>query len=186
MNNTTSKLNDEPKWFAIRTRHAARAEQILRPLCNDVFYPTETRIIDAKKRTKALIPNVLFINTTADNALTLEAQSRQHINIGITFWIYRYPADNRIQEISQSSINLLQLITAGDTTHCEIFNKKDFKENEHVRIIGGPYCGFEGYVQRVKKNKHVIVKIEGICLILLPFIHPDLLQKIPDFSNNSV
>lgn len=178
MNNTPTKLNDETKWFAIRTRHAAKAEQILRQLCDDVFYPTETRPADNKTRTKALIPNVLFIKTTADNALTLEAQSRQHLNIGITFWIYRYPADNRIQEISQTNINLLRLITAGDTTQCEIFNKKDFKENEHVRIIGGPYSGFEGYVQRVKKNKHVIVKIEGICLILLPFIHPDLLQKI--------
>ena len=47
-------------------------------------------------------------------------------------------------------------------------------------MIGGPYKGYEGYVQRVRKNKHVIVKIEGVCMVILPFIHPDLLQPVSD------
>ena len=47
-----------------------------------------------------------------------------------------------------------------------------------MRVIGGQFKGYEGHVQRVKKNKHVIVKIEGVCLVMLPFIHPDLLEPI--------
>ncbi|MDE6461793.1 MAG: hypothetical protein K2L32_03340 [Muribaculaceae bacterium] len=167
------------EWFAIKTRQDFRAEAALRPLCEEVYFPKEYKNIAGKKSiVRAIIPHVLFIRTTRANALALEANARRNEQNSIPFWIYRYPNDNRIQPISPRAIELLRLLTADDTTRCEIFCKKDFKENEHVRITGGFYKGLEGYVQRVHKNKHVIVKIEGICLVMLPFIHPDLLEPI--------
>lgn len=167
----------QSEWFAIRTRQDFRAEGALKPLCDDVFFPK--RIVANKgerPRERAFIPHVLFIRTTQETALRLERVGREHPEQSVPFWIYRYPNDRRIQVIPQRSIDLLRLLTATDPTHCEIFSKTDFKENQRVRITGGPFEGYEGYVQRVKKNKHVIVRIEGICLLMLPFIHPDLLQ----------
>lgn len=179
MNGNTAQQGETPQWFAIKTRQDFRAEEALTPLCDEVFFPKELIAVDSRhKRERAIIPRVLFIRTTRDNALRLEREGREHPESAVPFWIYRYPTDDEIQVIPQSSINLLRLLTADDTTRCEIFNKKDFRENEHVRVVDGPYRGYEGYVQRVRKNKHVIVKIEGICLIMLPFIHPDLLEKI--------
>lgn len=167
------------EWFAIKTRYDFRAEQQLKTVCCDVLFPKEKSTASGgKKRIKAVIPRVLFVKTTEHNILTLERQGREHPELTVPFWIYRYPRDNRIQVISPESIRLLRLLTAGDTTRCEIFNKKDIKENQHVRVIGGPFKGYEGFVQRVQKNKHVIVKIEGVCMIMLPFIHPDLLEII--------
>lgn len=167
------------EWFAIKTRRDFRAEEVLRPLCEEVFFPKETISVPGRRpRERAVIPHVLFIRTTRENALRLERLGGKAPEIAVSFWIYRYPTDNRIQVIPQSSIDLLRLITSDDTSKCEIFNKTDFRENAHVRIIGGKYEGYEGYVQRVKKNKHVIVRIEGVCLVMLPFIHPDLLEQI--------
>ena len=169
------------KWFAIKTRNDFKAEEFLTPLCEEVYFPKETVIgPHKKKRERAIIPRVLFIKTTEENAVRLERAGRDHPELSVPFWIYRYPHDNRIQVIPQSSIQLLRLLSADDTTRCEIFTKKDFRENQKVRITGGYYKGYEGYVQRVKKNKHVVVKIEGICLVLLPFIHPDLLLPLDE------
>ena len=178
--NNLEKNNSRPaKWFAIKTRQDFRAEEVLKPFCEEVFFPKETvRLQSGRKRKKALIPHVLFIKIEHDEALELEQRSRNLSEIPLTFWIYRFPYDSEIREIPQSTISLLKMLTADDSTQCEIFNKTDFKEKERVRIIGGPYQGYEGFVQRVKKNKHVVVRIEGICLVLLPFIHPDLLHKI--------
>ena len=175
-----SELNKEQKiqteWFAIKTRQDFRAETALTPICEEVLFPKETIKVQGKRdRVRAAIPHVLFIKTTRTKALELEKQGREHPESSVPFWIYRYPKDNEIQIISQSSIHLLKLLTAEDTTKCEIFNKKDFKENQHVRITGGRFEGYTGYVVRVQKNKHVVVKIEGICLVMLPFIHPDFL-----------
>lgn len=178
--NIPEKDNNCPtKWFAIKTRQDFRAEEVLKPFCEEVFFPKEKiRLRTGRTRNRALIPHVLFIKLSHDDAIELEQKSRKLVDVPIPFWIYRYPFDPEIREIPQSTINLLKMLTADDTTQCEIFNKTDFKEKERVRIIGGPYQGYEGFVQRVKKNKHVVVRIEGICLVLLPFIHPDLLQKL--------
>ena len=167
-------------WFAIKTRNDFRAEEILRPLCDEVYFPTRTMTMPSgKTRVKAIIPHVLFIRTTRDKALEYERLSRQLVDIPISFWIYRYPNSTQIQPIDDESIKLVKLLTAEDSTRCEIFSPTAFKEKDHVRITGGIYEGYEGYVQRVRKNKHVVVKIEGVCLIMLPFIHPDLLEIIP-------
>ncbi len=179
MNDKPLELTQQSEWFAIRTRQDFRAEEVLRELCDDVFFPKEVVLRpDNSKRVKAVIPHVLFIRTSRDNALALEDAGRRNPERSIRFWIYRYPTDNKIQVIPARSIDLLRLTTSADTSGCEIYNNRNFKENEHVRVTGGPYQGMEGYVQRVRKNKHVIVKIEGICMVMLPFIHPDLLERI--------
>ncbi|MBD5163306.1 MAG: hypothetical protein HDT09_01220 [Bacteroidales bacterium] len=170
---------DTLEWFAIKSRQANKAEEVLNEYCDEVFFPQEViRTKDRAERRRALIPRVLFVKTSRKKVLELERRSRENPESFIPFWIYRYPTDRKIQVISPRSIELLRLLTSGDTTQCEIFNKTDFRENERVRVTGGPYQGYEGFVQRVKKNKHVIVKLEGICLIMLPFIHPDLLEPV--------
>ncbi len=179
MNQTMTQQYNHSEWFAIKTRQDFRAEEELTPLCEEVLFPKDDLKVPGKRnRVKAIIPRVLFIRTTREQALELEMKGREHPELSVPFWIYRYPKDNRIQVIPQSSINLLRLLTADDTTRCEIFNKKDFKENQRVKVTGGPFQGYEGSVVRVKKNKHVIVKIEGICMVMLPFIHPDLLAPV--------
>ena len=179
MDTTGKSKNNKSEWFAFKTRQDFRAETEFKPILEDVLFPKETVIVPGKKnRLKAIIPHVVFIRTTRDNALELEKLGREHPEQSIPFWIYRYPNDNQIQPVSARSIHLLQLLTAEDATKCEIFTKTDFKENQLVRITGGDFEGYTGHVVRVKKNKHVVVRIEGICLVLLPFIHPDFLESI--------
>ena len=179
MNVNTLDHTHETQWFAIRTRQDFRAEKVLGAVCDEVFFPKKIVAVPGKRAHKrAIIPHVLFIKTSLANALALEADGRKHPDMFISFWIYRYPKENKIQVISQHSIDLLRLLSMDGPSECEIFNKTDFRENEHVRVIGGDYKGHEGYVQRVKKNKHVVIKIEGICMVMLPFIPPSLLEKI--------
>lgn len=168
-------------WFAIRTRQDFLAEEVLSSYCEEIFFPKEERITPGhRRRQRAVIPHVLFVKTTTDIILRLESLGRRHVEIPISFWVYRYPTDQSIQIIPQRNIDLLRLLTATDATRCEIFKKNHFKENDRVRVLGGPFAGYEGFVQRVRKNRHVVVKIEGVCLVLLPYIHPDLLEKLSD------
>ena len=165
-------------WFAIRTKDDFKAENILRSYCAEVFFPKETVKTSGKRsRTRAIIPHVLFIKTSRERAIELEEASRRLSGIPFSFWIYRYPDDKEIRQIPDKSIELVKLLTIKDS-ECEIFNKNDFKRNDKVRIVDGIFRGYEGYVQRVKKNLHVVVEITGVCAIMLPFIHPDLLEKI--------
>jgi len=168
-------------WYAIKTRLDFKAEAVLADKCEEIFFPKENvKTPTGVFRKKAIIPHVLFIRTTHDKAIELEECSRRNDNGLVPFWIYRYIKGGNIQCISNKEIRLLKLLTADDTTRCEVFNKTDFKRGALVRVTGGFYKGYEGTVQRVKKNRHVVVKIDGICLIMLPYIHPDLLEIIPE------
>ena len=74
------------------------------------FFPKEVVLRpDNSKRVKAVIPHVLFIRTSRDNALALEDAGRRNPERSIRFWIYRYPTDNKIQVIPARSIDLLRL-----------------------------------------------------------------------------
>lgn len=177
----TDTPNDTTQWFAIRTRQDYRAEEVLASRCQEVFFPKESVTVKGgKDRVRALIPHVLFIRTTRDNALALEAEGRRNPACSIPLWIYRYPKDDAIQVIPPSSISLLRLLSSGDTGECRIYNPQHFTPGQRVRVIGGIFAGYEGFVKRISKNRHVIVRIEGICMVVLPFIHPDLLEVIPD------
>lgn len=173
--------HDKSEWFAIKTRLDFRAEVFLAPLCDEVFFPKESiKLPDGKTRIRAVIPHVVFVRTTRDNILELESKGRISPELSIPFWIYRYPNDNRIQVIPQRSVDLLRLLTSDDTTRCRIYTPKEFRISERVKITGGLYKGYHGFVKRIDKNKHVIVSIEGVCMVILPYIHPDLLEKIDD------
>ena len=181
MNDNKHILAQTPHWFAIKTPKDFAAEAFFKDKCDDVFFPKEYVATENKKqRVRAVIPHVLFIKTTKENALSLEEFGRKHPEQSIPFWIYRFPKVNEIQVIPEISVELLRLLTSDDTSRCRIYTGHEFKENQRVRVTGGIYKGYEGYVQRIQKNKHVIVKIEGICMVILPFIHPDLLEKIED------
>lgn len=170
---------EKTEWFAIKTRLDFRAEDVLSAVCDEVYFPKETvRRPDGKTCVKAVIPHVLFIKTTHNKALSLESDGREGVVHSVPMWIYRYPQSNEIQTISQRSIDLLKLLTSGDTSQCRIYTVKDFKINERVRVTGGIYQGYEGFIKRIAKNKHVIVSIEGVCMVVLPYIHPDLLEVV--------
>lgn len=107
------------EWFAIKTRQDFRAEKLLADVCEEVFFPKEyVRLPSGKTRIKAVIPHVLFIKTTHDIALALEAKNRNGSGISVPIWVYRYPHCDEIQIIPQHSIDLLHLLTEDDTSRC--------------------------------------------------------------------
>ncbi|MDE6578725.1 MAG: hypothetical protein K2J82_02865 [Muribaculaceae bacterium] len=166
-------------WFAIKTSKDFAAETMLTPLCESVFFPMEKRPdSEGKMHLRPAIPHVLFIRTSHQNALQLELRGRDIDDRMIPFWIYRLEKGGDIQPIPDHQMAILRLLTAVDNTKCEIYHKTDFEKGMRVRVTGGIFAGQIGHVQRVRKNKHVIVKIEGVCAVLLPFIHPDLLQPL--------
>lgn len=179
MNNTAQEKDSH--WFAIKTPQDFKAEEALKTECEEVFFPTNLiRLPQGKSRKRAVIPHVLFIKTTRENALTLELKGRKDPPETIPFWIFRYPKNPEIQVISQKSIDLLKLLTSDDTSECRVYNPTVFTPGEYVKITGGMYEGYEGFVKRINRDRRVVVEIEGVCMVILPFIHPDLLIKKSD------
>ena len=54
------------------------------------------------------------------------------------------------------------------------------RRSPFVRIVGGVFEGVEGVVIRVKGDRRVSVCIKGIMAVATAYIHPSLIELIPD------
>lgn len=167
-------------WYAIKANKIFKAEKCLEPFCAAVYLPKEKVKREGNKDTvvRAVIPKLMFIKTSETTAENLESRSQDPINRMEPFHIYRNIDRTHIQPIAEKEIELVKLLTADDQTRCEVYRKDNFQKGDYLRVTAGKFAGYEGYVCRIRKNKHVVVEIKGVCAMALPFIHPDLLEKI--------
>ncbi len=64
-------------------------------------------------------------------------------------------------------------------------NPGDFSRGERVRIIGGTFAGAEGVFVRVKGDRRVVVNVEGLVAVATTFVHPSMIEKIPDEEDDN-
>lgn len=165
-------------WYALRTSKPHLTQDRLNLRHIETYLPLEIRIRqDGSERRTPVIPKLLFMRTDPETALELELESHNEVSDLPSIWIYRYEPGGEIQPIREEEIRLFRLLTADETMRCEIYHKEEFKIGDRLRVVAGPFAGYEGYARRIRKNKHIVVEIEGLCAIALPFIHPDLLEK---------
>lgn len=173
---------DPIRWYAIRTDDVFAVEKIMVERCDQVYLPTRTIAPEGRKpRVAALIPHVMFLRATLRQVVDMEQAGRRNDSDpdNPPLWIYRNPGDTNPCAITERSIHLLRLLT-GDTAQetCRIYNPQKLTVDSHVRIIGGPFEGYEGFVKRIGRDRRVIVEIQGLCMVILPRLHPDLLEPL--------
>ncbi len=165
-------------WYALKVSRPFEAQGRLKERGVETYLPVEmVKREDGSMRRYPLVPKLLFIRTTRENGENLEAESRVEGSGLPSFWIYRYHRGGEIQPIRDEEMRLFRLLTADDPLRCEVYHKAEFRIGDRLRVTGGPFAGYEGYARRIRKNKHIVVEIEGVCAIALPFIHPDLLER---------
>lgn len=171
---------DIPRWYAVKSSRPIMLAEKLNERKVETYLPVEVlKRADGSLRRKPLIPKLLFIKSSYCLACKIENEARNSVGGLPALWIYRYHGRRDIQPIGEAEFRLFRLLTAEDSMRCEVYRKEEFKVGDRLRVKDGPFKGYEGYARRIKKNKHIVVEIEGMCAIALPFIHPDLLEKVP-------
>ena len=171
--------SDSTFWYAVRTSSPFRAIDSLKERGVETYIALAgERQGNGTVKTRPLISKLFFMKSEAENAREIEKESRMEGSKMPPIWIYRYSSGSDIQPISDKEFRLFRLLTAEDSMRCEVYHKEEYKIGDRLRVKGGPFAGYEGYARRIRKNKHVVVEIEGICAIALPFIHPDMLEKV--------
>jgi transcription antitermination factor NusG len=65
----------------------------------------------------------------------------------------------------------------------EFFSDEDmtrYKTGDKVRVLEGPLKGAEGYIKRIRKDRRLLVSIEGFIAVATSFIPPQFLAKAED------
>lgn len=94
--------------------------------------------------------------------------------------LYRYRSSKHPAIISDREMNAFKMVTSGGNPDLEYIDAGavNFKKGQRVRVTGGPFEGAEGYIQRIRGDKRLVVAIEGVVAVATSYIPSCLLQKL--------
>lgn len=170
------------KWFAIRVPYG---REIKLKTCLDSkniesFIPMRmTEIIRKGKKKKELLPairNLIFIYTERSILDVLKAEFETDIPI-------RYIIDRAKKKpitIPDGQMKHFIVLSSYHNEPSLYLNNvgPTLKNGAHIRVVDGIFKGVEGTVVRIKRDKRVMVNIDGLIAIISAHIHPSLIQQI--------
>ena len=85
--------------------------------------------------------------------------------------------------IPDKQMAMFQLVCSSGAEGLEFFADEDltrYKSGDKVRVLEGPLKGAEGYIKRIRKDRRLLVAIEGFIAVATTFIPPQFLEKVSD------
>ena len=170
----------EPRWYALRVFNnrilrtkeelecsGARTYMAVKTLRETVNGRLVTRQIQ-------LAPSLLFVRWTLDELLDYK---REHFS---DLMIYRRAEGGGPAPIDEREMEMFILVTSsGDGAGLEYVGERlDFKPGERVRVIEGPFKGAEGIIKRIKKDRKLLVAIQGVVVVAISHIPGQFLEKV--------
>ena len=94
---------------------------------------------------------------------------------------YAEPGTSAPARVKDKEMEMFILVCRTPAEYLKFFDE-DFlskcKVGQKVRVTGGIYEGAEGYIKRIKKDRRLLVRIEGVAVVATGFIPPSLLEPV--------
>ena len=98
-------------------------------------------------------------------------------------FIYK-TADRKTEAvIPDKQMAMFRMVCSSGADGLEFFSDEDmsrYKTGDKVRVLEGPLKGAEGYIKRIRKDRRLLVSIEGFIAVATSFIPPQFLAKAED------
>ena len=141
-----------PMKYVMGTRRGRRVKKLVPSIHNLIFFHIEPSLMKEYKATTKLPIRYIMNPATKKPVVVPENEMNNFIAVAGTYeeqLVYIIPKPGQ------------------------------FTRGDRVRILGGPFEGAEGVLQRVKGDSRVIVSVKGLVAVATTSIHPSLLEKIP-------
>jgi len=128
-----------------------------------------------------MVSSLLFVKADAQRIKEVASLLREPSgNASAQGFVYKTTDWSSFAIIPAKQMEAFRLVTEkGD--NLEIFAADDitrFKEGNRVRVKEGPLKGAEGYIKRIRKNRRLLVCIEGIIAVATSYIPPQNLEIV--------
>ena len=180
----TPVATEETAWFAMSApyRRELRAKQFLEERNIECFVPMRHAIVERgcgikQRKLVPAIHNLIFVHTSKSTIKRLKQ--------GVDFLQFlTRPIDGKNTPITVPDRQMELFISATKEFNDDIIYLKpdeiDLKKGTRVRIHGGTLDGAEGLFMKIqgKRNKRVVILIEGVTAFATAEITPDLVEPI--------
>ena len=124
-----------------------------------------------------VITSLLFVHAPERRVKAIEEAVK-----GRAF-VYKMVDGERPAVIPDRQMEMFRLVCSSGDTGLTFFSDESmtrYKQGDKVRVIEGPLKGTEGYIKRIKKDRRLLVAIEGFIAVATSFIPPLFLEKVSD------
>lgn len=159
----------------------ARKRLAKAPEHRDSRYITEGPLIYQRK---PLVNSLLFVHCTEEQLQEVDAYMKERdSNNNIRGYIYSTYKDGErtITPIPDKEMAGFRLVVEAGYHDLEFFAEDDiarYASGDRVRVKEGPLRGAEGYIKRIRRDRRLLVVIEGIVAVATTYIPPQNLEKI--------
>lgn len=172
---------EEKVWYAIRVtfNRELKVRDDLDSLGIESFIPMKyTLIVRRGRRVKRLVPsvhNLIFFHIEPSAMKRYKAETQMPIRYIMN------PATKKPVIVPEWQMRNFIAVAGTCDEQLEYLevDATNFKRGDRVKILGGPFEGAEGILQRKRGKNRVVVSIEGIVAVATTDIHPSLLQILP-------
>ena len=124
-----------------------------------------------------VVSSLLFVRAPKDRLKEIEDCVKEK------GFVYKTADRKEEAVIPDKQMAMFQLVCSSGAEGLEFFADDDltrYKAGDRVRVLEGPLQGAEGYIKRIRKDRRLLVAIEGFIAVATSFIPPQFLEKVSD------
>lgn len=132
---------------------------------------------------KPLVASLIFLRADDDEILSVDARLKDEMILGrLLGFIYKSADFKKWATIPDKQMESFRLLTenGGDGLTFYTANLVKLAQGDRVRVIDGPLKGAEGYIKRIKKDRRLLVCVEGVIAVATSYIPDRMLEKITE------
>ncbi len=128
-------------------------------------------------RRDPVVASLLFVRCSGNDILKVREKF-------LGYAMVYYTADRtRPSIIPEKQMAMFRMVTSKCEEGLEFFSDEsivNYRQGDKVRVKEGPLKGAEGYIKRIKKDRRLLVAIEGFVAVATSFIPPVFLEKVEE------
>lgn len=135
---------------------------------------------------KPAIRNLIFVHSTRGHITELKMTKKEMMSIRYIMHPILDENNNLMRHdiLTVPDREMENFIRVASVTDGRVFyiENLDFagRPGQRVKVVDGDFAGVEGTIKRIKKNKHVVVQIEGLAAVAIAFLPSAFLMPIND------
>ncbi|MBR1782060.1 MAG: hypothetical protein IJ753_00890 [Bacteroidales bacterium] len=169
------KVQLKGRAHMLAARRLAQTDEYHR---GDARYIQEGPVIYERR---PLINALIFVKASPEEIVQVSGRLRDEQIMGRSSgFVYKTADWKEYAAIPDKQMETFRLVVESGQSGLEFYSADEFvlKEGDKVKVLEGPLAGAEGYIKRIRKNRRLLVCIEGVIAVATSYIPEKYLERI--------
>ena len=133
---------------------------------------------------KPMVTSLVFVQASREQIVRLDAELQEKYRNGKgRGFVYKTADRQDFAVIPDRQMAAFRLVTESGVSGLSFFSGDDitrYRQGDKVRVTEGPLKGAEGYIRRIRKDRRLLVSIDGVVAVATSYIPMSQLEKVEE------